>query len=401
MAKLACDYHRQGLCHSCQWLEVDYHTQLTRKSAHLLSQLAPLQVANEAFLPPYASPFAAFRNRAKMAVSGSVERPILGIIPDPQMPQSAVDLCYCPLYPTAMQQLMVALKDFIARAGLVPYNPAKRKGELKYILLSFSQHSGRYMLRWVLHSDKKLALITRELPALLARLPQLAVVSVNIQPQHAAILEGEQEIILTPQTALCEIFNDVPLFLRPNSFFQTNPTVASALYHQAQAWVSELPVSHIWDLFCGVGGFGLHCLQALRAAHPHALLSLTGIEISPPAIESATQSAREMGLVNKQTKVRFASLDAVSVVNHTEKPDLVIVNPPRRGIGQELAAFLNQLQPHFILYSSCNARSMAQDLAQLTHYHCQKVRLFDMFPHTAHYEVLVLLRLKAPDALCD
>lgn len=398
MTKLACAEFAQGRCQSCQWLGLDYSTQLARKERQLQEIFAPFELDDAVFQAAVSSPFSGFRNRAKMAVSGRVERPIFGIIPDPQQPQSAVDLCHCPLYPEAMQQLLLALKDFVARAGLVPYNPATRKGELKYLLLSYSQHSARYMLRWVLHSDKKLALIRRELPALLTRMPQLAVVSVNIQPKHAAILEGAQEIVLTEQTALCETFNTVPLFLRPNSFFQTNPVVASALYRQAQDWVADLPVAQVWDLFCGVGGFGLHCLQALRAAKPDAALSLTGIEISPPAIESAMQSAREMGLVNEKTKVRFASLDAVSMVESEERPDLVIVNPPRRGIGRELAAFLNTLQPHFILYSSCNARTMAQDLAQLSHCHCQKVRLFDMFPHTAHFEVLALLTLKAPDA---
>ncbi|MBE2893784.1 23S rRNA (uracil(747)-C(5))-methyltransferase RlmC [Spirabiliibacterium falconis] len=397
MARLACEYYRQGQCQSCQWLEMDYAEQLAQKSAHLRAQLQPFQHPDTHYERPYPSALAGFRNRAKMVVSGSVERPIFGVLPEPFNPQSAVDLCHCPLYPTTMQALLVALKDFVARAGLVPYNPAKRKGDLKYILLSFSQHAQQYMLRWVLHSEKKVPLIERELPALLARLPQLAVVSVNIQPKHAAILEGEKEIVLTVQTALCEQFNDVPLFLRPNSFFQTNPTVASALYQQAQRWIADLPITRVWDLFCGVGGFGLHCMKALRAANPYATLSLTGIEISASAIASATQSAEEMALIDENTKVRFASLDAASVINHGEKPDLVIVNPPRRGVGATLANYLNQLQPHFIVYSSCNAMSMAQDFAHLTHYVCQKVRLFDMFPHTTHYEVLTLLTLKAPD----
>ncbi len=74
------------------------------------------------------------------------------------------------------------------------------------------------------------------------------------------------------------------------------------------------------------------------------------------------------------------------------KPDLVIVNPPRRGIGKELAKFLNEMQPHFILYSSCNAISMGKDLQHLTNYKLTQIQLFDMFPHTAHYEALILLK---------
>ena len=85
----------------------------------------------------------------------------------------------------------------------------------------------------------------------------------------------------------------------------------------------------------------------------------------------------------------------VALTQDENKPDLVIVNPPRRGIGKELAEFLNEMQPHFILYSSCNAISMGKDLQHLTNYKLTQIQLFDMFPHTAHYEVLTLLKLNS------
>ncbi|EOD9024627.1 DUF1418 family protein [Klebsiella michiganensis] len=72
-------------------------------------------------------------------------------------------------------------------------------------------------------------------------------------------------------------------------------------------------------------------------------------------------------------------------------PDLVLVNPPRRGIGDGLCDYLNRMAPGFIIYSSCNARTMAKDIARLAGYRIERVQLFDMFPHTAHYEVLTLL----------
>lgn len=221
-------------------------------------------------------------------------------------------------------------------------------------------------------------------------------VSLNIQPQHAAILEGEKEIFLTEQHTLEECFNQIPLFIRPQGFFQTNPQVAQGLYGTAQHWVQELPVHRLWDLFCGVGGFGLHCAQALQAQYPDRIIQLTGIEISASAIEAATLSAQKLGL----KQVKFQSLDAKhfalaqSPAAQDDTPELVIVNPPRRGIGIELAQFLNQLAPHFILYSSCNAETMGKDVLHLSDYQLKKVQLFDMFPHTSHYEVLCLLERK-------
>ncbi len=389
---IACTHYQNNRCRSCQWLEMPYAQQLSAKEAHLKRQLQTSDLSLCQWLPPYQSEPVAFRNKAKMVVSGAVERPILGILNDADDPQSAVDLTDCPLYPARFGAVFNELKDFIGRAGLVPYNIAKQKGELKYILLTESRFDHSLMLRFVLRSENKLALIQRELNGLLGRLPQLKVVSLNIQPQHAAILEGEKEIFLTGQQVLEERFNRIPLFIRPQGFFQTNPNVAQALYGVAQRWTQDLPVTKLWDLFCGVGGFGLHCASALKKRHPERFIELTGIEISPSAIYSATLSAQKLGLTESNSSVRFQSLDAADfALNQTDKPDLLIVNPPRRGIGKELAQFLNQIRPHFILYSSCNAQTMGKDLQILSDYQIQKIRLFDMFPHTAHYEVLALL----------
>lgn len=385
---MICQHYQSGDCRSCQWLEMPYERQLAEKTEHLKAQLSGLNDEALVWFSPLQSTQSEFRNKAKMVVSGAVERPILGILQNPNDPQSAVDLCDCPLYPEHFQAIFPVLKDFIGRAGLVPYNVAKQKGELKYILLTESTVTGKLMLRFVLRSENKLPLIQRELSGLLAKLPQLEVVSVNLQPQHAAILEGEQEIFLTESQFLPENFNGVPLFIRPQGFFQTNPTVAAGLYSTAQQWVKDLPISKLWDLFCGVGGFGLHCAKALQEKSEKPI-TLTGIEISPSAILAAGNSAKAMGLEN----VTFQSLDAANfALNQNEaKPELVIVNPPRRGIGKALSEFLNEMRPHFILYSSCNAVTMGKDLQHLTHYQPKKIQLFDMFPNTAHYEVLMLL----------
>ncbi len=157
--------------------------------------------------------------------------------------------------------------------------------------------------------------------------------------------------------------------------------MASQLYATARDWVRALPVKHLWDLFCGVGGFGLHC------ATPE--MRLTGIEIAPEAIASAKQSAAMLGL----TDVHFQALDSTHFATAQQDiPDLVVVNPPRRGIGPELCAYLSAMAPETILYSSCNAQTMAKDIRLLEGYRIVKTQLFDMFPHTAHYEVLTLLQ---------
>lgn len=372
---MQCALYDAGRCRSCQWLEQPVSSQLAAKMADLQQLLSTTTV--EEWCAPVSGPESGFRNKAKMVVSGSVEKPLLGMLHRDGTPE---DLCECPLYPDTFAPVFAALKPFIARAGLTPYNVARKRGELKYLLLTESQLDGGMMLRFVLRSETKLEQLRAALPALQAELPQLKVVSVNIQPVHMAIMEGDKEIFLTPQQALPERFNDVPLWIRPQSFFQTNPTVASQLYATARDWVRQLPVNHMWDLFCGVGGFGLHC------ATPE--MTLTGIEISAEAIACAKQSAEELGLKN----LHFQALDSTKFATaQGQVPELVLVNPPRRGIGKALCDYLSEMAPQFIIYSSCNAQTMAKDIQHLPDYRVVRVQLFDMFPHTSHYEVMGLL----------
>lgn len=90
--------------------------------------------------------------------------------------------------------------------------------------------------------------------------------------------------------------------------------------------------------------------------------------------------------------VEFQALDSTGFATGNEQvPELVLVNPPRRGIGSELCQYLDNMAPERLLYSSCNAQTMAKDIRELKNYRIERVQLFDMFPHTAHYEVLTLL----------
>ncbi|MDX3774141.1 23S rRNA (uracil(747)-C(5))-methyltransferase RlmC [Chromatiaceae bacterium AAb-1] len=378
-----CHHFAAQRCTSCQWLDKPYTQQLQLKQQQLTTLLAPFQAQN--ILPAVASAEQAFRYKAKMVVSGSVQYPVLGIVNSQGV---SVDLSDCPLYPSGFSPVLEICKSFIRQANLTPYDVSSRRGELKFILLSQSMATGRFILRFVLRSRNCEAAVRKHLPWLLQQLPQLAVCSINLQPVAMAQLEGEEEILLTAEQVLPEKLNQVPLYLQPQSFFQTNPQMAAALYQTAAEWLSELEqqgerLQQIWDLFCGVGGFGLHLANNHR--------QLTGIEIAPAAIASASRSAAEMGLNN----VRFMALDSAAFTKAAEQsPDFLMVNPPRRGLGHALCADITRLAPRWLCYSSCNATSLAADLALLPQYKLIRVQLFDMFAHSSHYEVLTLLQLQ-------
>lgn len=373
---MLCSHFDAGRCRSCTQLPVAYDLQLAAKQdrcGDVLASHSELQ-----WLPPVASRESGFRNKAKMVVSGSWRRPVLGIL---DTAGQGVDLSDCGLYSPGLQSCFAALAEFITLAVISPYNIALKRGELKYLLITESD-VGELMLRFVLRSEEPLGRMRLHLPALMAALPQLKVVSANLQPEHKAVLEGPQEILLTPDAPQLTIHvNQLPLHLRPQSFFQTNTEVAAALYRQARDWVDELEPASLWDLYCGVGGFALHCASPWR--------EVVGVETSADAIASAEQSRDELGL----KRVQFKALDAgaFALGNDTVVPELVIVNPPRRGIGAELSRFLNESAARWVIYSSCNAESLARDLAMMPALTPRRARMLDMFPHTQHYEVILLL----------
>lgn len=369
---MQCDYFDAGVCRSCTLMGTPYDVQLAGKVAHARGLLGAWPDA--VWLPPMPSRPEAFRNKAKMVVGGTVDRPTLGILDGSR---HGVDLTRCGVLSDGLRAAFAPIAGFITRAGAAPYDVPTRRGELKNVLLTESP-DGDLMVRFVLRSTEALERLHKHLPSLLTDLPQLVVASVNLLPEHNAVLEGDEEQPLTADESFPMRLGDVVLHLRPGSFFQTNTEIAAGLYAQAREWIDEIAPASVWDLYCGVGGFSLHVAAPGRHVH--------GIEVSAAAVESARLSAAEAGLED----VTFAVGDATALTAG-EAPEAVIVNPPRRGLGEQLCATLEASGAPTIVYSSCNAVSLAHDLAAMPAYVPRRVRVFDMFPQTAHYEVMVLL----------
>lgn len=386
---LECRHYDALRCRSCTLLEVPRALQLLDKEAHVRGL-----VDSPVWLPTVAGPEARFRNKAKMVVGGTPTAPTLGIL-DSEL--TGVDLRDCGLHSPGLVGALDAIGSWLADAELAPYDVRARRGELKHVLLTESPDR-ELMLRLVLRSTAMEAKVRSRLPALLAALPTLRVVTLNIQPEHKAVLEGEREIVLhaaSGDTTLpMRLGTGLTLHLGPRAFFQTNTEIAEALYTQAREWLAPLAsyesapmgsgahdasLLRIWDLYCGVGGFALHLAGPGR--------DVLGVEVSADAIEAARRSAAEAGI-----DARFVAGDATSyALRSQDPPDVVVVNPPRRGIGPDLAGWLESSGVEHVVYSSCNAESLARDLALMPSLRVVQARVLDMFPHTSHYEVIVLL----------
>ncbi len=366
---LECPHHAAGRCRSCTWLGVPLPEQVARKVAHARALVDRPGLVWE---DPVTQPGSGFRNKAKMAVAGTLENPTLGLVaPD----GTGTDLRDCALHSPALIAAMEPLARFIGTARLTPYDLPTRTGELKHLLVTASE-AGELMVRFVVRSREAETRIRKHLPTLRSWLPGVRVVSLNVQPEHKAVLEGPVEIVLSDEVALPMQVRTGQLLLRPQSFFQTSTAVAAELYATAARWTEPLAPGTVWDLYCGVGGFA----RALAAPGREVL----GVEISAEAVAAGNADAPE--------GVRFTAGDATAFARSAEVvPDLVVLNPPRRGIGAELAGWIEASGVPHVLYSSCRAETMAEDLAVMASYTPRRARVLDMFPQTPHQEVLVLL----------
>jgi len=375
---MQCDHFDAGRCRSCTLMGVPYDQQLADKERRVAEVLAPVAPAL-LWVDPARSPSSHYRNKAKLVVGGTAGNPTLGIL---DHRGRGIDLRDCGLYEPGLAATFGPLHDLVVRLGLEPYDVPARRGELKYLLVTHSP-AGEQLVRFVLRSQRHLDAVRAAIPALLDELPSVRVVTANLHPEHKAVLEGDTEIALTPQTTLPMTVGDVTLRLGPRSFFQTNTTVAAALYRQARDWVDAAAPTVVRDLYCGVGGFALHAAAPGR--------TVVGVETSADAVAAArgaVAAAPDAGYVE------FVVGDATTTTVEPA-PDLVVVNPPRRGIGPDLAAWLDASPAGHVIYSSCNVVTLARDLAAMPSLRAVTGRVFDMFPQTPHTEVLVLLQRTA------
>lgn len=376
-----CGYFDEGKCQSCTLIKMDYSQQLRRKEESLKNYLKDF--SGWELAPSQASEIQGFRNKAKMTITGTLEKPIIGLSGEIDLDQGR-EILNCSLHHPFINQLLSFMPEFISLSKLPPYQIKLKKGELKGIIIYFSESSQEAYLRFILRSKESLDRIKKNLPILLREFPQLTSISANIQPIPHAILEGEEEVFFTEKKFIRHRIKDFSLRLAPQGFVQTNQKIAEKLYETAAHWVKELKINKFSELFAGQGAFSFF-------VSPYIEMGL-GIEINSEAVAEASRIADSLNLPH----LKFRCADAPDVESEVKAfmPDLVLVNPPRRGLGESAGIFCKTIYP-YIIYSSCSVDSLARDLEKLSSfYKVVRAQIFDMFPHTEHFETLVLLQRK-------
>jgi 23S rRNA (uracil747-C5)-methyltransferase len=370
--KILCSYFQHQTCTSCSLIETDYEDQIRRKENKVLSSLNFIPQIK--LLPTIRSQVTHFRNKAKMIVSGTAQNPIIGLDQN--------EILSCPIHHEKINEALIFLKEFITLADLAPYNVKEKKGELKGLILYFSPLSQMGYLRFILRSKESLDRIKKHLPTLQEKCPNFQCISINLQPKHMAILEGEEEFILTNKSFINHQIENLHLSLSPQAFVQTNHFISTELYKTAASWVKALNIKNFVEIFCGQGVFSFFCSESVEKA--------MGFEINKNAVEQANLTANAL----QKFHLHFFHEDAknLSIALQKAQPDLLLVNPPRAGLQQSLEVILQNLPP-YLIYSSCSIESLSKDLKELQkNYSIIQAQIFDMFPHTEHFEILILLK---------
>lgn len=371
---MKCEYFKTNKCKSCHLLDKSYDASLLLKE-HELKTLFP---QNSILIKPtvgVSGEMSGSRNKAKFAVFTQNDKLTFGFYHSDGTHQ---ELENCPLHAEGMNALLPNICDILNKHKIIPYDLKTKTGELKYFLLSTS--GDEFLLRFVLRSKESLHRLKKAVIEMQSLTPSIKVITANIQPIHQAILEGDEEIILTEDSVITHQFDEFTLALGARSFFQVTPQIARSLYNAvADSIAIDVPSSLI-DLYCGVGAFSFYASRYCA--------DVTGVEISKEAIECAKYSTRL-----NQAKINFEAMDVEKYLQKSHKTfDAVVVNPPRRGLNSSIIKMIKNIAPKFIYYSSCNAQTMARDFREMEDaYQIKSLQIFDMFPYTKHYETLMCL----------
>lgn len=377
--KTFCSYYNENLCKSCDIITLDYSAQISYKEKILHESLRGLNSTE--FLPSIHSPTENFRNKVKLVVTGTFDSPIIGLWGEKDLDQGR-ELLNCNIQLKEINNVLLIIKDFITLSKITPYQIASRTGELKGLILFHSKHSGETYLRFILRSKESIDRIRKNLSYIQDHAKHIRCISVNIQPMPHAILEGKEEIFLTENDSINHFLGGHQLLLGPRAFVQTNQVMAERLYETAAKWVQENKNKRFMELYCGQGAFSFFAAPFIDEG--------LGIEINADAVEVANSTAKKFGFDH----LTFKASDAKSIEDDMKRfvPGILLVNPPRRGLTDAIELILKQA-PKTIIYSSCNHETLSEDLKKLaTLYSVNKVQIFDMFPHTKHFETLVELR---------
>lgn len=288
----------------------------------------------------------------------------------------------CALHPPLFEQIRCAVWELVLEKHIPIYNEQNHKGLLRHLYLRIGERTGEVMVCFV-GAKRQPEQFTPIAKALVSRFPQIKSVVLNVNPEQTNVILGAECITIYGNDTISDILCGVKIRLSPLSFYQVNRDQAEILYKTALDCASLDSDDTLLDLYCGAGTIGLSAA--------HRIKKLIGVEIVPEAIENAKRNAAENGIKNAEFFCADAGTAAARFAEEGIRPDVIMVDPPRKGLDENVIQAIGRMAPEKLVMVSCNPATAARDAALLKEkgYEVKKIIPVDMFPRTAHVECVV------------
>jgi 23S rRNA (uracil1939-C5)-methyltransferase len=386
-----------GICGGCKWQFCEYEKQLEYKREHVIDSLERIGKLEDVPVRPAIPSPRRFAYRNKMEFSFSDRRWLLPEELGSDAPQKdfalglhvsgtfykILDIEECFLQEDTGNNILCDVRDYVLKSGIPVYGINTHVGFWRFLMLRYSHANNEWMVNIVTSEEMREAV--QPLADMLAqKYKNIASVVNNINARKGSIAVGEEEVLLFGRPTIEESINGFVFEISANSFFQTNTLGAEKLYSTVEEYAGLTGSETVVDLYSGTGTIPIFLSRSAR--------KVIGIEI----VESAIQDAERNCKRNNISNCEFLCGDIKDLLPAiAEKPDVMIIDPPRSGMHPDVVKQVCALAPPKIVYVSCNPATLARDLELLKEdYHVAEVQPVDMFPHTFHIESVARLERK-------
>jgi 23S rRNA (uracil1939-C5)-methyltransferase len=381
-----CDVYDQ--CGGCQIQEINYPYQLKLKKdivGDALERIGDLEqvTINEVIGADY--PWY-YRNKAQFPLTedrdGKIKSGFFG-----RGSHQVVTNEYCPIHHQLINRTAEKTIDILNQyQDLSVYDEKKHEGLLRHLLVRAGVCTNQATLTFVT-SREKFPHLEEISELILNEVPELVGVIQNINDRRTNVILGDRMKLIAGKEKLTDYIGKLKFNISPEAFFQTNTLQTRKLYDIVVDYADLEKDEKVFDCYCGIGSIALYLAGQADKVY--------GIEINQKSVENARKNAK----INKINNAKFYQGDVTNkieeLLHNNIKPDLVIFDPPRKGLKKEIIKTMLDITPEKIIYVSCNPSTLARDLKLFsTKYNVERVQPVDMFPQTFHIESVTLLKRK-------
>ncbi|MCL2343735.1 MAG: 23S rRNA (uracil(1939)-C(5))-methyltransferase RlmD, partial [Firmicutes bacterium] len=371
-------------CGGCDLRHMDYAEELRFKLGRLndaFARIGGLGLRAETILG--AAELDGYRNKAIYAVGESPDGPYTGFYRERS--HIILPVLRCRIQTELADRMAMAVGRFMEECGVAAYDAHTGKGFIRHVFCRTARKTGQAMAcivsaRGLGHQTQNAADFLRQ------NCPELTSVVLCVNKSSGnTVLAGDFYTLWgadTIEDKLCGF----RFSLSPQSFFQVNPTQAEVLYAKAMEYTAAFAPKTALDLYCGAGSISL-CLSRV-ADH------VIGVDSVPEAVADAEQNAARNGVLNVEFICADAAEAAITLERQGLRPDVIVVDPPRKGLSEEALDACARLAPKGIVYVSCDPSTLARDLKRFDAlgYAAEEAVAVDMFPRTRHVETIVSIQ---------